>query len=118
MALTGGADVRLIRLDDSVRQQLLAHSGHLRARITLVRRIPDRRARVGFRIDTDDGPYNVHASGALAELLAECGAPPPDPFATNIAFGGSDMRDAYVTLSSTGQLLRYRSDRPGLATAF
>lgn len=42
----------------------------------------------------------------------------PDPFATNIAFGGSDMRDAYVTLSSTGQLLRYRSDRPGLATAF
>ncbi|EAQ02112.1 possible gluconolactonase precursor [Pseudooceanicola batsensis HTCC2597] len=42
----------------------------------------------------------------------------PDPFATNIAFGGDDMKDAYVTLSSTGQLLRYRSERPGLQNAF
>ena len=44
-------------------------TGTVRTPLTLVRRIPDRRARVGFRVDTDDGPYNVHASGALAELL-------------------------------------------------
>ena len=41
--------------------------------------------------------------------------PMPDPFATNIAFGGADRRDAFVTLSSTGQLLRFRNGRPGLA---
>ncbi|HEV7418145.1 SMP-30/gluconolactonase/LRE family protein [Tianweitania sediminis] len=29
----------------------------------------------------------------------------PDPFATNICFGGSDMRTAYVTMSSTGKLM-------------
>ena len=44
-------------------------TGTVRTPLTLVRRIPDRRARVGFRVDTDEGPYNVHASGALAELL-------------------------------------------------
>lgn len=45
-------------------------TGTIRTPLTLVRRIPDRRARrVGFRVDTDDGPYNVHANGALAELL-------------------------------------------------
>ena len=44
-------------------------TGTIRTPLTLVRRIPDSRARVGFRVDTDDGPCNVHASGALAELL-------------------------------------------------
>ena len=44
-------------------------TGTIRTPLTLVRRIPDRRARVGFRVDTDAGPYNVHANGALAELL-------------------------------------------------
>jgi gluconolactonase len=33
---------------------------------------------------------------------------------TNIAFGGADMRDAYITLSSTGRLAKMRWDRPGL----
>ena len=35
----------------------------------LVRRISDRVARVSFRIDGEDGAYNVHASGPRAELL-------------------------------------------------
>lgn len=40
--------------------------------------------------------------------------PFPDPLTTNIAFGGPDMRDAYVTLSATGQVARVRWPRPGL----
>jgi gluconolactonase len=42
----------------------------------------------------------------------------PDPFVTNIAFGGDDMRDAYITASGTGQLLKMRWDEPGLKLAF
>jgi gluconolactonase len=37
-----------------------------------------------------------------------------DRYVTNIAFGGDDMRDAYLTLSSRGLLIRTRWDEPGL----
>jgi gluconolactonase len=37
----------------------------------------------------------------------------PDILVTNIAFGGADMRDAYVTLSATGKLVKARWPRPG-----
>jgi gluconolactonase len=40
--------------------------------------------------------------------------PMPDPITTNIAFGGEDMRTAYVTLSGTGQLAKVDWARPGL----
>lgn len=43
---------------------------------------------------------------------------PDDPYVTNIAFGGVDMRDAYITLSGTGRLVRMRWDEPGLRLAF
>lgn len=42
----------------------------------------------------------------------------PDLLVTNICFGGADMRDAYVTLSSTGQLVKVRWPRPGLKLNF
>ena len=38
----------------------------------------------------------------------------PDFLTTNIAFGGADMRDAAVTLSTTGKLALARWDEPGL----
>lgn len=38
----------------------------------------------------------------------------PDPFVTNICFGGEDMRDAWITLSGTGQLAKCRWPEPGL----
>jgi gluconolactonase len=44
--------------------------------------------------------------------------PLPDPLVTNIAFGGVDMRDAYVTLSATGQLVKLRWPEPGLKLNF
>jgi gluconolactonase len=43
---------------------------------------------------------------------------PEDASVTNIAFGGEDMRDAYITLSNTGRLVRMRWAEPGLKLAF
>jgi gluconolactonase len=37
---------------------------------------------------------------------------------TNLAFGGADMRDVWVTASSTGRLLKGRWPRPGLKLAY
>ncbi|HTJ18899.1 MAG TPA: SMP-30/gluconolactonase/LRE family protein [Steroidobacteraceae bacterium] len=42
----------------------------------------------------------------------------PDPMTTNICFGGADMRDAYITLSGTGKLVKTRWPRPGLKLNF
>ena len=40
--------------------------------------------------------------------------PFPDLVVTNICFGGADMRDAWITCSSTGKLYKCRWPRPGL----
>ena len=40
--------------------------------------------------------------------------PLPDVLVTNICFGGKDMRDAYLTLSSIGKLIKVRWPEPGL----
>lgn len=42
----------------------------------------------------------------------------PDLLTTNICFGGSDLRDAYITLSATGRLIKARWPRPGLRLNF
>ncbi|HEY5072392.1 MAG TPA: SMP-30/gluconolactonase/LRE family protein [Caulobacteraceae bacterium] len=42
----------------------------------------------------------------------------PDLVTTNICFGGADMRDAFVTCSSTGKLFKCRWPRPGLKLNF
>ena len=42
----------------------------------------------------------------------------PDFLTTNICFGGADMRDAFVTCSSTGKLYTCRWPRPGLKLNF
>lgn len=41
-----------------------------------------------------------------------------DRYVTNIAFGGADMKDAYLTLSTTGRLVKVRWDEPGLKLSF
>jgi gluconolactonase len=40
--------------------------------------------------------------------------PLPDILTTNICFGGPDLRTAYVTLSTIGELIAFEWDRPGL----
>lgn len=42
---------------------------------------------------------------------------PGERYVTNIAFGGADMRDAWITLSGRGKLVRTRWDEPGLRLA-
>ena len=42
----------------------------------------------------------------------------PDPFVTNICFGGEDFTDAWVTLSGTGKLAKCRWPEPGLKLNF
>jgi gluconolactonase len=42
----------------------------------------------------------------------------PDPLVTNIAFGGDGMRDAYITMSGTSQLVKCRWPEPGLKLHF
>ncbi|MAC77418.1 MAG: gluconolaconase [Rhodobacteraceae bacterium] len=56
------------------------------------------------------GGINVIApSGQLIERIAT-----DDPYTTNIAFGGPDLRTAFITLSGTGRLVRTAWARPGL----
>ena len=40
--------------------------------------------------------------------------PMPDLYTTNICFGGPDLRTAYVTLSTSGRLVAFEWERPGL----
>jgi gluconolactonase len=42
----------------------------------------------------------------------------PDPITTNICFGGPDMKTAWITLSSTGQLVAMDWPVPGLKLNF
>lgn len=42
----------------------------------------------------------------------------PDVLATNICFGGEDLRTAYVTCSATGTLVSTPWPRPGLQLSF
>lgn len=54
----------------------------------------------------------VSPEGELVEFVQT-----DDPFTTNICFGGEDMRDAWITLSGTGRLVKCRWPRPGLRLA-
>jgi gluconolactonase len=57
----------------------------------------------------ESGISVISPTGELVEFVAT-----PDIFTTNICFGGDDMRDAYITLSGTGKLVKTRWARPGL----
>lgn len=57
-----------------------------------------------------DGGISTITPDGMVSKLAIAG----EPYVTNIAFGGADMRDAYVTLSTTGRLVKTRWDEPGL----
>ena len=44
--------------------------------------------------------------------------PVPPSYPTNIAFGGADLRTAYITLIGSGKLLRTTWQEPGLRLHF
>ena len=57
----------------------------------------------------ESGISVVSPAGDLVEFVAT-----PDPFTTNICWGGADLRTSYITLSGTGQLVTMPWPRPGL----
>lgn len=59
-----------------------------------------------------DGVTTMTPKGAFTQT------PIPDTLTTNICFGGADMRDAFITLSGGGQLIRMRWPEPGLKLNF
>lgn len=60
-----------------------------------------------------NGGINVVSADGSFEHI-----PVPDFVTTNICFGGADMRDAWITGSSTGKLFKARWPRPGLKLHF
>jgi gluconolactonase len=60
-----------------------------------------------------NGGITVFATDGSFEHIAV-----PDPLTTNICFGGADLRDAYITASGTGKLLKARWPRRGLRLNF
>ena len=59
-----------------------------------------------------DGITTMSPAGAMRQT------PLPDRMVTNICFGGADMRDAYITMSDTGRLIRMRWPDAGLRLNF
>jgi len=58
------------------------------------------------------GITTMSPAGAISQT------PLPDRMVTNICFGGADLRDAYITLSDSGRLIRMRWPEPGLKLNF
>ncbi|MEL6725218.1 MAG: SMP-30/gluconolactonase/LRE family protein [Pseudomonadota bacterium] len=58
------------------------------------------------------GITSIQPDGAHAHIAF------PDPFVTNICFGGADLGEAWVTLSGTGKLAKCRWPEPGLKLNF
>jgi len=64
-------------------------------------------------ISSDGGGITVAAPDGSGHTRIDL----PDILVTNICFGGDDLRTAWATLSGTGQLVRFRWPRAGLALA-
>jgi gluconolactonase len=74
---------------------------------------------------TEDGHVCVGAlfeNPGIASINPNSGEytirPFPDIYTTNICFGGPDMQDAWITLSTIGKLVKARWDRPGHQLAY
>ena len=59
-----------------------------------------------------DGITTVSPDGTVRQ------PPLPDGMVTNICFGGADLRDAFITLSETGRLIKMRWPEAGLKLNF
>jgi gluconolactonase len=59
-----------------------------------------------------DGVTTISPDGRCAQT------PLPDRMTTNICFGGPELKDAYITLSETGRLIRMPWPEPGLKLNF
>lgn len=60
----------------------------------------------------DQGVTTMKPTGAFTQT------PLPDAMVTNICFGGVDLRDAFITMSGSGRLIRMRWPEAGLKLNF
>ncbi|MFA3916674.1 SMP-30/gluconolactonase/LRE family protein [Ruegeria hyattellae] len=60
-----------------------------------------------------NGGITIFSADGTTEHLAV-----PDLFTTNLCFGGADLRDVWITASSTGKIYKTRWPRPGLKLSF
>jgi len=65
-------------------------------------------ATIGANTRTNGGVTAICPAGEVQFVAL------PDPLVTNLCFGGGDMRDAYITLSGEGRLIKTRWPAPGL----
>lgn len=63
-------------------------------------------------IGTRGAITTVTPEGAMSRVETD------DPVTTNVAFGGADMRDAYITCSMKGLLVKTRWDEPGMRLVY
>jgi gluconolactonase len=61
----------------------------------------------------DGGISTITPDGGVSKFSIK-----DENYVTNIAFGGPDMRAAYITLSQSGQLVKIHWDEPGLRLNF
>ncbi|HEY9092549.1 SMP-30/gluconolactonase/LRE family protein [Parasphingorhabdus sp.] len=61
----------------------------------------------------DGGITTITPDGIVSKFSIE-----EEVYVTNIAFGGKDTRDAYITLSQSGRLVKTGWDEPGLRLSF
>ena len=72
----------------------------------------------GMRSDADGNLYIARYGAGLVAVVSPQGGllrevPLRGAKPTNVAFGGADGRDVYVTLQDRGAIEVFRSDRPG-----
>ncbi|RMF94279.1 MAG: SMP-30/gluconolactonase/LRE family protein [Nitrospinota bacterium] len=101
----------------SSRRGLLGHSGELVAGLPGLQLLDSLAIEAGGNICVatiiNGGITVISPADGQTEHI-----PLPDAITTNICFGGEDLRTAYVTLSSTGRLVKMAWPRPGLPLNF
>jgi gluconolactonase len=66
---------------------------------------------------TNGGITVVSPTGEVLEFIEiDCGVPEPLP--SNICFGGTDRRTAFITLGGTGRVITCQMAIPGLEPTF
>ena len=85
------------------------------ARLSIALRERDVEADMAAQIAAlmDGGITVIAPDGSRVEHI-----PMPDPYTTNICFGGADLKTAYITQSPAGKLIACEWPTPGLPLNF
>jgi len=67
----------------------------------------------GITVIAPENENVVHEGKVIDFILLRIPGHPPDPFPSNICFGGADRRTAYITMGGTGLLVSCEMSVPG-----